>query len=243
MSDLRIDDLQLIGRNGKPLSIMQNPKWFCFGIDAVLVSGFAKIKKNERVLDLCTGNVIIAVLLSAKSNAAHIDAVEIQKDICELAHKTVLYNELQDVITVKNADLKHFKNDYLYDSIVCNPPYKEVGGGDVTEIKEIAVSRNEILCTLDDVLKCASTNLKFGGNFYMVHRPERLSDIICKMRENGIEPKRIRPVVSYQDSPPVMLLVEGKKGAKPKMIFEKQLVIYENNGSYTHEVKKIYGIL
>ncbi len=242
MSILRVDDLQLKGRNGKPLSIMQNPKWFCFGIDAVLLSGFAKIKKNECVLDLCSGSGIIAVLLSAKTNAKHIDAVEIQNEMCELAQKTVTYNELDDFISVKNADLKEYKNEYLYDSIVCNPPYKEIGGGDITEVKQIAVSRNELMCTLNDVLKCASVNLKFGGNFYMVHRPERLSDIICLMRENGIEPKRIRPVVSYQDSAPVMLLVEGKKGAKPKMIFENQLVIYENSGEYTDEVKKIYGI-
>ena len=243
MNELRIDDLQLKGRNGKPLSIMQNPKWFCFGIDAVLLSGFAKIKKNERVLDLCSGSGIIAVLLSAKTNAKHIDAVEIQEEMCNLAQMTVEYNDLQDVISVNNADLKEYKKDYLYDTIVCNPPYKEAGGGDVTEVREIAVSRNEILCTLRDVLKCASTNLKFGGNFYMVHRPERLSDIICAMREYGIEPKRIRPVVSYVDSAPVMLLVEGKKGAKPKMVFENQLVIYEKNGGYTDEVQKIYSII
>lgn len=238
----RIDDLQITGRNGKPLSIMQNPKWFCFGIDAVLLSGFAKVKKNEKVLDLCSGTGIIAVLLSAKTNAKHIDAVEIQPEMCSLAQKTVLYNDLQDVISVKNADLKEYKNEFLYDCIVCNPPYKEVGGGNITDVKQVAVSRNEILCTLNDVLKCVSSNLKFGGNFYMVHRPERLSDIICAMRNNGIEPKRIRPVVSYADSKPAMILVEGKKGAKHKMIFENQLVIYENNGEYTKDVKEIYGI-
>lgn len=241
MSDIRIDDLQLIGRNEKPLSIMQNPKWFCFGIDAVLLSGFARIKKNETVLDLCAGNGIISLLLSAKTNAKHIDGVEIQPEICELFNKSVELNGLNDVITVKNCDLLQYKNDTLYDCIVCNPPYKEYGGGDITENKQIAIARNEISCTLGDICACASKNLKFGGKFFMVHRPERIADIICLMRENNIEPKRLRPVVSYENCAPVMILVEGKKGAKPKMVFEENLIIYENTGKYTSEVQKIYG--
>ena len=179
---MRTDDLQIKGRNGKNLMIYQNPDSFCFGVDAVLLSAFARVKKNENVLDMCSGNGIIPLLLSAKTNAAHIDAVEIQADSAGLAQKSVALNGLQEVISVKTDDIKTYTAEKKYDCITCNPPYKEASGGKACESESIAVARNEILCSITDVCECASRNLKYGGLLFMIHRPERLADVICAMR-------------------------------------------------------------
>ncbi len=241
MIDYRLDDLELIGRNGKPLRIKQNPKWFCFGIDAVLLANFARIKYGDRVLDMCTGSGVIPAIISAKTKAKHIDGIEIQQDIYNMATETVKLNDASEYITIINGDIKEFKSQKPYECVTCNPPYKELSGGTVSESTHLAIARNEVMCNLNDVCKCASRNLKFGGLFFMVHRPERLCDIVMCMRENGIEPKRIRPVHSYADKPPVMLLIEGKKGGNPKLIYDSPLVIYDKNGTYSDEIHKIYG--
>ncbi len=238
---MRTDDLQIKGRNGKNLMIYQNPDSFCFGVDAVLLSAFARVKKNENVLDMCSGNGIIPLLLSAKTNAAHIDAVEIQADSAGLAQKSVALNGLQEVISVKIDDIKTYTAEKKYDCITCNPPYKEASGGKACESESIAVARNEILCSITDVCECASRNLKYGGLLFMIHRPERLADVICAMRSCDIEPKRVRTVHSYENKPPVLLLFEGRKCGNAKLIFEKPLIIYNPDGSYTDEVLEIYG--
>lgn len=241
MIEYRLDDLELIGRNGKPLRIKQNPKWFCFGIDAVLLANFARVKPGDTVLDMCTGSGVIPAIISAKTKAKHIDAVEIQDDIYNMAVETAKMNESTDYISIIKSDIKTYKGDKLYNCVTCNPPYKEISGGTISDNNHLAIARNEVLCNLKDVCQCASRNLKFGGLFFMVHRPERLCDIVSFMRESNIEPKRIRPVHSYGDKGPVMLLIEGRKGGNPKLIFENPLVIYNENGDYTDEINNIYG--
>lgn len=238
---MRIDDLQIKGRNGAPLKIYQNPEWFCFGVDAVLLSGWARVKKGENVLDMCTGGGIIPLLLSAKTNAEHIDAVEIQTAVADMAKSSVRINCLDGVINIINEDIKKFTGRVKYDCVTCNPPYKEVSGGAASQSVSIAISRSEIMCNITEVCECAARNLKYGGKFFMIHRPERLTDVLCAMRSCGIEPKRIRSVHSYVGKPPVLILFEGRRNGFAKLIFEKPLVIYNENGTYSDEVNEIYG--
>ncbi len=237
----RIDDLQRKLPNGKDLKIIQNPDWFCFGIDAVLLSDFAEIKRGDLVMDLGTGTGIIPLLLAAKTNAAHIDALEIQAEVAQMASRSVLLNGLEDKITIKNIDLVNYKTDVQYNAVVCNPPYKTAETGIVNTQDKLKISRHEICCTLGDVVKTASRILKPFGRFSLIHRPERLADIIFEMRVNKLEPKRIRYVHSYAGDVPVMVMVEGRKCAKPYIKTEPPLVVYNSDGSYTDEIIKIYN--
>ena len=237
----RIDDLQRKLPDGRDLKIIQNPDWFCFGIDAVLLSGFADVKKNDTVMDLGTGTGIIPILLAAKTEAKKIDALEIQTEVCEMAQRSVLLNGLEDKINIINQSLVDYKTNCQYNAVTCNPPYKTADTGLVNPEDKLKISRHEVCCTLSDVVKTASRILKPMGRFFMIHRPERLVDIIFEMRMAKLEPKRIRYVHSDADKPPVMVLVEGRKCAKPYIKTEPPLVIYNKDGSYTDEVLKIYN--
>lgn len=237
----RIDDLQRKLPDGTELKIIQNPNWFCFGIDAVLLSDFAEIKKGDSVIDLGTGTGIIPLLIAAKTNAAHIDAVEIQKDVADMAMRSVKMNNLDDKINVVNADLVDYKTAKQYNVVVCNPPYKTADSGLVNPEDKLKISRHEVCCTLHDVVKTASRILKPFGRFALIHRPERIVDIIYEMRLQKIEPKRIRYVHSNIEKPPVMVMIEGRKCAKPYMKTEPPLVIYNEDGSYSDEILKIYS--
>ncbi len=237
----RIDDLQCKLSNGRELKIIQNTKWFCFGIDAVLLSDFAEIKRNDVVMDIGTGTGIIPLLLAAKTEAKHIDGIEIQNEVAEMAKRSVAMNELKDKINIINADLVGYKTQCQYNAVICNPPYKTADTGMVNQEDKLKISRHEICCKLSDVVNTASRILKPYGRFYMIHRPERLSDIICEMRNVKLEPKRIRYIHSNINKPPVMVMVEGRKCAKAYIKTEPPLVIYNNDGSYTDEIFKIYG--
>ena len=237
----RVDDLQLGG-----LSIIQNPKWFCFGVDAVLLSDFAlkNIKKNSKVLDLCTGNGIVPLLLSEKSLAAHIKGVEIQRDVAEMANRSVLMNDLNEKIEIICNDLKNVVEIFgksVFDNITCNPPYKEANGGLKNCEDVVTIARHEIFCTTEDIVRVSADLLKPSGKLTMVHRPERLVEIICLMREYKIEPKRLRFVHPSPGKTANMILIEGAKHGNPKLFLEPPLYVYDANGNYSEEIDKIYG--
>lgn len=238
----RIDDLQRKLPDGRELKIIQNPDWFCFGIDAVLLSGFADIKQGDTVMDLGTGTGIIPLLLVAKTEASQIDALEIQAEVAEMAQRSIQLNGLENKINIINADLVGFKTSQQYNAVTCNPPYKMADTGLVNPGDKLKISRHEVCCTLHDVISTASRILKPMGRFFMIHRPERLADIMFEMRTLKLEPKRIRYVHSDALKPPVMVMVEGRKCAKPYIKTEPPLVIYNKDGSYTDEVLKIYNM-
>lgn len=239
--DEHIDDLQLNG-----LRIIQNSSWFCFGVDAVLLSDFASksIKKGSSVLDFCTGNGIIPLLMSQKSSAAAITGLEIQTPVAEMAQRSVTLNDLEDKIRIICGDLKDSeclfgRSSFQY--ITCNPPYKEAGSGLLSSTDTNALARHEILCSLEDIIRVSSIILEPLGKLFMIHRPERLVDIIYLMKKYRLEPKRLRFVHPYPEKTATMLLIEGVRQGKPKLFLEPPLYIYERTGVYSKEIDKIYG--
>jgi len=234
----RIDSLQ---RNG--YSIIQDSTRFCFGMDAVLLSEFVNLKKGDEVVDLCTGTGVIAILLAAKTNASHFTGVEIQEEMAQMAERSVIMNGLQDRIDIICNDLCK-AGDYLkkghYDAVTINPPYMVPGKALINPDESKAIARHEIKCTLQDCLNSAGILLKNGGRFFMVHKCERLDEIIVKMKKACIEPKRLRVVYPTIESEPNMILIEGRKASNPGMRIEKPLIIYDANGVYSPEVSKIY---
>lgn len=234
----RIDDLH---RNGYLL--IQNTKMFCFGIDAVLLSGFAQVKKGENMIDLGTGTGVIPILLEAKTKGNHFTGIEIQKESVEMAKRSVILNGLEKKITIDEGDIKQAISIYgsaVFDVVTSNPPYMNDGGGLKNDYTPKAIARHEVLCNLEDVIYNASKLLKTGGRFYMVHKPHRLADIIALMRQHRLEPKRLRFVQSYANKEPSLLLIEGSRNGKPMIKVESPLIIYQSDGSYTEEIKKIY---
>jgi tRNA1Val (adenine37-N6)-methyltransferase len=235
----RLDELH---RNG--YFIIQDPKRFCFGMDAVLLSGFAWAKKGERVLDLGTGTGIIPILMEAKTDGEDFTALEIQEESADMARRSVCYNHLEDKIKIVTGDIKDASNLFgasSFDVITTNPPYMigDHGLNSPTEAK--AIARHEVCCTLDDVLRESARLLCPGGRFYMVHRPFRLAEIMSKMVEYKLEPKRMKLVYPYIDREPNMVLIEGLRGGKSRITVEKPLIVYKEQGVYTDEIYDIYG--
>jgi tRNA1Val (adenine37-N6)-methyltransferase len=237
----RIDDLQIPIGDGKSLSIIQNTDYFSFGIDAVLIANFVRVKKNAAIVDLGTGCGVIPLILAAKTDLRHVTGVEIQRDVAEMAQRSVALNGSEDKVSIVWADLKTFGNSASYDIVVCNPPYKEGGGGLKNANRHRAIARHEICCTLQDVAYAAKRLLKPMGKLYLVHRPERLVDIMCFMRENGIEPKRLRFVHPSAGKAANIVLIEGTKGGRAKLLLEPPLYVRDENNNYTFEIEKIYG--
>lgn len=235
----RIDDLQ---RNG--YKIIQDPEKFCFGMDAVLLSGYATANDGARVIDLGTGTGIIPILMAAKTSAAELVGLEIQPESAEMASRSVLLNDLQDRVKIVNGDIKEADSLFeaaSFDVVTSNPPYMIGGHGLKNDDSPKAIARHEILCDLEDVVKCAARLLKPRGKFYMVHRPFRLAEIIVMLREYHIEPKRMQLVHSFIDKEPSMVLIEAVRGAKPRMKIDKPLIVYESQGVYTKDILDIYG--
>ena len=204
---------------------------------------FVRIKKGDKAADLCTGTGVIPILLSAKSEAAHFTAVEIQEDMADMASRSVEMNGLKDKIDVICEDLCNLKSVFeagSFDTVTVNPPYMVPGKALINPDESKAVARHEIKCTLRDVITQSSRLLKNTGRFFMVHKPDRLDEIIVKMKDNKLEPKRFRVVYPRIDSEPNMILIEGVKCANPGMRVEKPLIIYDESGKYTREVAKIY---
>ena len=236
----RIDDLEF-----KNLKIIQNKEGFCFGIDSVLISDFAKgIKKGAKVLDLGTGTGIIATLLCGKTELSEIVGVEIQEEVYEMANRSIKLNDLEEKFRIINDNIinlnKYFEKN-TFDAIVTNPPYKKKDSGIENQDKRKLVSRHEIEANLEDFIKVSKDMLKDKGDLYIVHRPERLVDLLSIMREYKIEPKRIKFVYSNVNSVSKLVLVQGTKNAKPFLKVEKNLYIYDEKGNYTDEINKIYN--
>ena len=234
----RVDDLQYKG-----LKLIQKKDGFCFGVDAVLLANFADIRRNDRVLDLGTGTGIIAVLIAAKTAAASVTGLEIQPEMWEMAQRSVKLNGLEGRLDMVCGDIKNALQLFgqsQFKAIVTNPPYMNKGGGLLNTSDTMAVSRHELLCTLEDVISVSSKLLVPGGRFAMVHRPERLADIIFLMRSFGVEPKYLRFVHPSPCKKPNMVLVRGMRGGKPQLKVLEPLYVYDESGGYSKEINEIY---
>lgn len=235
----RIDELQ---RNG--YRIIQNPERFCFGMDAVLLSGFARAKKQERCLDLGCGNGIIPILMEAKTEGKHFTGLEIQPESADMARRSVALNGLQDRIDIVEGDIKDASKIFGASSfhvVTTNPPYMTAQHGLTNVYEAKTIARHEVLCNLEDIIRESARLLMPGGCFYMVHRPFRLAEIISLMVQYRMEPKRMRLVYPYVDREPNMVLIEGLRGGKSRMTVEKPLIVYKEPGKYTDEIYDVYG--
>ena len=235
----RIDDLQ---RNN--YKIIQDPERFCFGMDAVLLSGFARAKEGDHIIDLGTGTGIIPILMEAKTGASDLIGLEIQPESADMAQRSVELNHLESKIRIVTGDIKEASSLFCaatFDVVTSNPPYMTEHHGITNEKSPRAIARHELLCTLEDVISQAAKLLRPGGSFYMVHRPFRLVDIMVLMREYHLEPKRIKLVYPYIDKEPNMVLIEGLRGGRPRLTVERPLIVYQSPGVYTDEIYDIYG--
>lgn len=236
----RLDDLQI-----KEYEIIQSPGRFCFGMDAVLLSSYAKVKKNEKALDLGTGTGILPILLEAKNEGLRYAGLEIQEESADMARRSVAYNGLQEKIEIVTGDIKEAAGIFgaaSFEVITTNPPYMIGDHGLKNDNEALYIARHEALCTLDDILRESARILKPKGRFYMVHRPFRLPEILAKMSAYRIEPKRMRMVYPYIDKEPNMVLIEGLRGGNPRMKVEPPLIVYQKSGEYTEELLRLYGM-
>lgn len=235
----RIDELQ---RNG--YRIIQNPGRFCFGMDAVLLSGFAKAKPGDKVLDLGTGTGIIPILMEAKTEAASFQALEIQSESADMARRSVALNHLEEKIEIVTGDIKEADRIFPaagFDVVTCNPPYMIGQHGLVNPESPKAIARHEILCTLEDVIRQGARVLRPGGSFYLVHRPFRLVEIMTLFTKYKLEPKRMQLVYPYVDKEPNMVLLQAVRDGKSRLTVEKPLIVYKEPGVYMPEIYDIYG--
>lgn len=239
MENERLDDLQ---RNG--LKIIQKTDGFCFGMDAVLLSGFASVKPGERALDLGTGTGIIPLLLSAKTKGDHFTGLEIQTEIMKMAQRSVALNGLEKKIDIIQGDIKEASRIFgaaSFDVVTSNPPYMNDAHGLKNPGDVKAISRHEVLCTLEDMVREGTKALKPGGRFYMVHRPHRLAEIITVMRQYKLEPKRMKFVHPFADKDANMVLIEAVRGGGAWLKLEPPVIVYKEPGVYTDEIYEIYG--
>ena len=236
----KIDDLEFKG-----LKIIQNKKGFCFGIDSVLLSDFAKnIKKNANVLDLGAGTGIISILLCGKTNLKNIIGIEIQKEVADMAQRSIELNKLENRAKILNEDIRNISKIFpanSFDAIVTNPPYKKENTGLTSKDKTQLISRHEVMCTIEDIAKNSSKLLNSNCSIYMVHRPDRIIDIIETFRKYNLEPKIIRYVYPNINKEPNLVLIKATKCGKGFLKTEKPLIVYNEDGSYTDEILKIYN--
>lgn len=237
--DERIDDLQ---RNG--LRIIQKTDGFCFGMDAVLLSGFARVREGESAVDLGTGTGIIPILLSAKTEGKHFTGLEIQTAVADMASRSVRLNGIEDRVSIVQGDIKEASQLFgkaSFDVVTSNPPYMNDAHGLKNPDLPKAIARHEVLCTLDDVVREAAMLLRPGGRFYVVHRPHRLVEIIAAMRMYKLEPKRMKLVHPFVDKDANMVLIEAFRGGRSMMKVEAPIIVYKEPGVYTDEIYEIYG--
>lgn len=235
----RVDDLQI-----NNLKLIQDPKGFCFGVDAVLLANFLEIKRKSRIVDFGTGTGIVPILIAGKSTADEIYGFEIQEDVAEMASRSVKYNELEDRVTILNEDLKNackVLEPNSVDVVTMNPPYMPNHKGIVNPNDKKAISRHEIMCNLEDIISVSAKLLKQYGHFYMIHRPQRLADILCLCREYRLEPKKIQFIHPNAGKKPNLMLIKCIKFAKPELKIMDPLYVYGEDGSYTEELRAIYN--
>lgn len=236
----RVDDLQ----NG--YYVIQDPDKFCFGMDAVLLSGFAKVKKGEIALDMGTGTGIIPILLKAKTSGKHFTGLEIQQECADMAGRSVMYNHLENDVDIVQGDIKEAAEIFgaaSFDVVTSNPPYMIGQHGLRNPDMPKAIARHEVLCNLEDVVSQAAKVLKERGRFYMVHRPFRLAEIMNVLTKYRLEPKRMQLVYPYIDREPNMVLIEALKGGNSRVTVEPSLIVYKEPGVYTENILKIYDMI
>lgn len=236
----RVDDLQ----NG--YYVIQDPQKFCFGMDAVLLSGFAKVKKDEKVLDMGTGTGIIPILLRERTEAGHLTGLEIQQECAEMASRSVSYNGLESEINIVQGDIKGAAEIFgaaSFHVVTCNPPYMIGAHGLTNPHLPKAIARHEVLCTLEDVISQAAKVLTDRGRFYMVHRPFRLAEIMNTLVKYKLEPKRMQLVYPFIDREPNMVLIEALKGGNSRITVEPPLIVYESPGVYTKSILELYKLI
>lgn len=235
----RIDELH---RNG--YRIIQKKDGFCFGMDAVLLSGFAAVKEGERALDLGCGTGIIPLLLEAKTRGRHFTGLEIQREMADMAARSVRLNRLEDKIDIIEGDIKEAGRIFggaSFDVVTANPPYMNDSHGLKNPDLPRAIARHEVMCTLQDVVREAAKVLRPGGRFYLVHRPRRLIEIITELAGYGLEPKRLKFVHPFADREAKMVLIEAARGGRSFVRVEKPLIVFRERGIYTDEINEIYG--
>lgn len=235
----RLDEL-----NRNNLMIIQDPSRFCFGMDAVLLSGFAKVKAGEKAIDLGTGNGIIPILLSAKTEGEHFTGLEIQLENVDIAVRSVKYNNLEEKIDIVEGDIVSASAQFgrsVFDVVTSNPPYMIGQHGLTNPDSAKAIARHEVKCTFEDVARETAALLKPGGRFYLVHRPFRLAELIVTLTKYKLEPKRMKLVYPFIDKEPNMVLMECVRGGNSRMTVEKPLIVYKEPGVYTDEIYDIYG--
>ncbi|MBR3581574.1 MAG: tRNA1(Val) (adenine(37)-N6)-methyltransferase [Lachnospiraceae bacterium] len=235
----RLDEL-----NRNNLMIIQDPSRFCFGMDAVLLSGFAKVKAGEKAIDLGTGNGIIPILLSAKTEGEHFTGLEIQPENVDIASRSVKYNRLEDKIDIVEGDIVKASGQFgksVFDVVTSNPPYMIGQHGLTNPDSAKAIARHEVKCTFEDVARETAALLKPGGRFYLVHRPFRLAEIMVTLVKYKLEPKRMKLVYPFVDKEPNMVLMECVRGGNSRMTVEAPLIVYKEPGVYTDEIYDIYG--
>ena len=229
-------------RNG--YTLIQDKEKFCFGMDAVLLSAFAEVRKGEKVVDFGTGTGVIPILLEAKTDGEIFVGLEIQSESVDMAKRSVQMNDLDEKIEIVEGDIKSASEIFgkdSFDVVVTNPPYMSENNGLENPEEPKAIARHEIKCSLEDVMREAAAVLKPQGRFYMVHRPRRLADAMELMRYYKIEPKQIRMVYPYVDKPSNMVLIEGVRGGKPILKIEEPLIVYKQPDVYTDEVLDMYN--
>jgi tRNA1(Val) A37 N6-methylase TrmN6 len=234
----RIDDL--LTHNMK---IIQSREVFCFSLDAVLLARFASVPKRGRVMDLCTGNGAIPLIMSTRSKEATFEGLEIQPRLYDMARRNVLINGLESRITMHHGDVKEAVSRFghgAFDLITCNPPYMPAASGEQNLNEHYAIARHEILLNLEDVIRVSSQLAKNGGKIALVHRATRLIDIVTLMRQYGIEPKRMRFVHPKRDAEPNIVLIEGMRGGKPELRIQPPLIVYEAEEVYCDELQEVY---
>jgi len=224
------------------LKILQGKTGYRFSLDPVLLCGFARIRPQDRVLDLGTGAGVIPLLLASRHASVQIVGVELQEDLADRARRSASLNRLEKRIEVVCGDMRDpglLSGFKPFTVVLSNPPYRPAGTGRLAPGSERAAARHELSGSLEDFVGTAAQHLDDGGRFFMVHLAERLTDVLCAMRLNRLEPKRLRLVLSRAEEAARLILVEGRKGAKPGLAVESPLVIYHGEG-YSSEVLAMY---